>query len=273
MCLAHAECVQRSGSFDIAKGKQLLTTPGRYKICFDITASAEYNAPGVHSTRPRYGICVGVCDAAQWTKDGHEAALAAAMASTGSARVDPPPAGDANFHFASHGHAAAWVLELASGTFYSLCDAKRLADTSWSKAGADGFEKLFRRSRLEPIDSVTIEIDLPAAADAAQHQRTFAPREPHPLARPPPSHMLSKFSRALSNSKVWSYNRTPAQYMPGIARPTGQRRLRFSVNDGPFVEPSTAQVNLPEALYPWVALSFANDSVTLRNVQKMDLST
>jgi hypothetical protein len=257
----------RSGAFDIAHGKQMLTTPGRYRLAFDIKCSAEYNAP-VHTTLPRYGICVGVCDAAQWTKNGQEAAFAAAMASTAAARMDPAP-GDANFNFSSHGHRAAWMLDLASGSFYSLSDAKRLADTSWSKAGADGFERLCRRSRLEPINSVVIEVDLPEAHDAARHLRTFAPG-PHPLAQPPPAPLLSKFSPALPSSKVWSYSRTPEQYMPELARPSGKRRLRFSINDGPFVEPSMTQVHLPETLYPWVALSFANDSVSLRSAERLD---
>lgn len=261
----------RSGAFDVAHGKQMLTTPGKYRITYDIVPSADQNAP-MHSTLARYGICVGVCDANLWTKGGHDAAFVDAQKRAAtqarSEQATEIPDDQTHFSFPSHGHHAAWALELSSGKFLALTDAKRLADTSWSK-GSDCFERLSRRSRLQPVETVAIEVDLPADDDVALYLRSFG-SEPHPLARPPPAHMLGKFSHTSPTSKLWSYHRTPEQFMPSIARPSGRRCLRFSVNGGPYVEPSTTNVRLPRSLYPWVAMSFAHDKIVLRSAVRLD---
>lgn len=246
----------RSGAFDAAHGTEMLSEPGRYRLTFDVTASAAENHPN-HVTSHNFGILIGVCDASAW-----------------EAKPDAYATDPSVPRFPQHGHAFAWAIDLASGRLVVANSLKRVGRTAAIDVPhtSDMRDSVIAtpRARSQPITTIRMELFIPPAADAAAHLRCFAPSA-HPLNLPPPPHMLGRFTAPVpdGSSRIWSYNRTAEAFMPG-ARPSGQRTLAFSVNREPFVD-VTARVRLPDApLYPWVGLTFAADSVTLRTVKRQD---
>ena len=228
--LTHTRC----GNADIARGKSLLHN-GLFRITYEIT----------HASAPTCAdIILGVCDAGAWQAGAGDAAAAEMI------KAALGEGSEGKFVWARHSQLAAWGIEAKSGCLITTSDV-----TKGKYNGAQLGKLLVPEEQLVnprcaiPVKStVVLECDLleldPQSVDILRHSFSY---RLHPL-----------------ELRGASEDNMPPSF---AAVPRGRRTLRFSINGGEMVD---AGVVLPQAVFPWVMLSWEGDSIALKAVEKFN---